>query len=331
MNNELDVLQLVRVPVADGTLYLYPEHVGQADNFSFTFPSQPLRGSRKIFRYSPNQEFSFVAKEERLPNDHYRAKYGYRWNSAAREISIARLFSLFACFEDEHAFVSHEVPYGFHESKEGVRTSLYQHYPFTKGVVDPISLSEIITSLNKKEQEEIRNANASSKLQLMDIKDKYMHVRHKAKELYYPCAFATVLLRYNGLDHNEGTYKSPVFIREDGKSGRIILDFEFCQPEQPPSIEQSIDYWLYNCTPVSTSSGTDLDHFLSKPPQERRNWAMEQMETASTESFYSVIARRFRDYLGDTGYFEGEIKEFGPAYNLLLESRKLRLDDFVIP
>ncbi|MFA6889216.1 MAG: hypothetical protein WC254_07000 [Candidatus Woesearchaeota archaeon] len=336
MSVDLEILHLTAIPLSTGILYVYPEFVELTDIFasSFRASNKKLRGSRDISLVTVN-EFSYVAKQERLPTDHYRTKFRIspEVNLALKEISIARVLDHKAIFEDEHTFVCYEAPYGFYENNEGQRSALFQWYsPINETTQKPQGLQYFISQLP------LQNALLEQRLSEKDKEFpsvspmvRQVLLELKVEEVYFPSSFAELVLLYNGVKHNEVVTKSPIVGDLSGKTGRVLLDFEFCNLEAPNvELEKLMHLCLLR---YATTENEDLfnesQHVLYQEPLERSTMIQRMLREAKPHEPCIIVAARIESYLQNSGYFSGNIHTFGPAYDTIRRIPQITLKDCV--
>jgi hypothetical protein len=253
-DSPLNVLGLVKIPTKEGALFLYPGYVEIADRFTLPAKeSDPSKGGSRhpeiVTAYDGTQ---YVAKKEREDKcsiftirgkqDHLGnvPKHG---NLSAKEVSIARALSELAEFEDDVMAVRFERPYGYFESRDGQRTSLFQYEPRikeTEVIVPedfewPSEFKEIIGILRPIEHERIAispyriryGVFESTKRGGKGVCDAYAELEDMISELYVPQGFASVVTGANGVRLNE--YEKGFYRDDQGRIVAFMLDFEFAR------------------------------------------------------------------------------------------------------
>lgn len=237
----LDVLGLVRVPVRDGELYLYPEYTGMTERFVQGGEETPLGSStRNILLVTPQDgSGAYVAKQERPKDDRFFIKWPHKipshGNVSVREVSVARALSSLAEFENYGFFVRFERPFGYLQRGSGERVTFFQYEPMVNsGRGEPDELKKIKAILRKQElkKQRLEGRGGGVYVDGTVLSLAYFEMEGKiAKELFFAGILSRIAMRANGVDHNELGYTYAFQSMDDaGRCGTFAMDFEQVNP-----------------------------------------------------------------------------------------------------
>lgn len=308
-----NLLELVETKTEKGSYCLYPEFVDQLGGFQLETLTnhKKLSGSREVYLVQPMHSTAspFVAKVERQDNDHYRDKFKCKGKDlAVWEISVARVLSKLATFEDESVFVRFEQPYGVYIDPNGRRINLFKYIPEVAGAP---KIWDIPGSIPHSLQE-ARNSSSS------DTRN-YQWLSNKTRNFFHPSSLARIIMGGNGIEHNEPMTKDGASIDpESEKSGVHVLDFEFTKRLPPPEISKTIwreIKYLYNIYDHRLKVPNFLKADLEKNIVDEATKLLPERTDELTRRMEDM-ANRIKNLL-PPGVFQ-EDREFGPAYKLIM-------------
>ncbi|MBI4173155.1 MAG: hypothetical protein HY519_00375 [Candidatus Aenigmarchaeota archaeon] len=362
---ETDLLKLVKTPSADGIgqYYLYPEYAGNLGRYSGG-ESRPLAGktSRKTCVIYPSDGSGpYVAKKERQMDEHraeaetkFPEQFPQGGNMSLRDISITRALSKLAQYEDDKIRIAVEKPLGYFEDNEGQRTAFYEFQPgLDNKPQKPEALKTLLESVQKgwKDEVDFLNSDFLEKvehltghaltynarmgdpmwslyknhlLRLGETKRSVEARKQVAEDAHFPYLFAKMVMLANGVAHNEMADEYAHLLTPDGKLTTFITDFELSVIQIQEHVEYLLDLQLWYLA-SGVGDFTDFNNMRSLQATERRSGFLNNVGDTSPE-----LARRIENFLRPTGYFDGKMERFGPAYEILNALSSMPAEEFLI-
>ncbi|MFA6888525.1 MAG: hypothetical protein WC254_03440 [Candidatus Woesearchaeota archaeon] len=200
-------LKLVRIPLSDRVLYLYPEYVSQAQRFGHQESEQHkfLGGTRGCHLIIPGSAKPYVAKPERDETSNNGGIHNFLdltpdcGSFTVQEVSVARALYLRAGYIDDDISITFERPYGFME-KDGKRVGLFQYNPDLH--ICPNATNHRYVQWQKG----IEGWDRESRLKAVTVK-------YLLFDLAFPKYFANLILKHNGVCHNESFSKWGAYLK----------------------------------------------------------------------------------------------------------------------
>ncbi|MBI2573616.1 hypothetical protein HYV86_07160 [Candidatus Woesearchaeota archaeon] len=317
---QTDLLDLVRVPIRQGVLYLYPEYVDQAERFERSEYRQDFKASRPVTLRDSYCGQPYVIKAERDTNDHYRRKYPWLvpkdGNIAIKEVSIARALSQLASFNDGSVAVEFEQPCGLFFDNGGMNWGLYEYKAeIHSEKVLPPDLARLEEALEQERLQRISQVGAKS-FEEGEINEKNWLLRLFVQEFYFPRDFSNIVLLYNGIEHNEFSYKFGKCIDSHQVPTSFVGDFEFVgyvkEEERNSKMRRAVSYLFGHRARENFSVPENILRVL---PADQQAELFAIIENKARE-----MAQRVVTYLGIDTTTIGDtfhVASNGPAYDLV--------------
>ncbi|MBT4446189.1 hypothetical protein HOA92_06045 [archaeon] len=310
-------------------LFLFPEYADRADEFSeYSLQNRDVkidgsRGSRVVQSLNGN---SYMVKPQRSNDDRFIKKFKdeerpdsiYRGDLILKELLITRILGQCATYEDELSYVEFEKPVGYRQRDDASKESIFEYSPPTDPVrVKNFENARIAAYYFFKEERNLAET--------IEAKFAALNRRNRndwlTSELYTPFLFTEVLMLYNGVSHNEMP-QDHLKRTNNNKNGVLAIDFELCDlAVRPALLERKIEHVLLDFVELGkglSRTKRKRKHF-NKPVVARREWLMEQFAEGTFSAIQDPLKKRFQEYLASSGFFEGRIHTFGPAYNQIKE------------
>ena len=323
MQDVLKVLGMLKLPQEDGCLYLFPEY-GDLEN---TLMDESLRNrdtiepnSRVRYIIEPSDGTHYIAKEERDDKSNRRRDYKIppydRYNISLVEICIGRAQSQLIEFEDEISIISFEKAVGYYDDGR-TRTAFFMYEEGPE-----ITFCSLFPQFDKMTREIIRQ-----KGQEQPENDKLRYTREywQAIEIYRPHYLMELITNLNGITRIDEEY---LMFNEKDRYRTFFCDFEHYRTD---STKENAELMIDHCLTYMTGSFQNTDRLELigdddiKDITELRKRLLSEIEQASP-----ILSRRVENILKGTGYFEGKIQRFGPAYDIVKQIPILAPDALVI-
>ncbi len=289
-------MALHRVDRPDATMYLFEEHLHLADKLDLEDAKRErAKGSYRGVLFCSAPELEFVAKKERVHNDHYRLKIpkcGYRFLGTEKEVLLARALSEFGTYNGDFE-VRYERPYGYIETENG-RYGLFGKIDVIESTWSqyPPDIAKFLMNLDSVDQSKPEDC-----ARVIDLK-------YALRQIYLPTHFGRVVLANNGIEHNEPPFKDLIsFNPKTSKMVTSIIDFEFCKILTPSEIRDQLRLAYRSFDAIGILDMGDLVN-------DKMTWKL--MEDAE-----GVIARA-NAYLGiNSAQDIDNLNSFGPAQGVI--------------